>query len=130
MRKTFTDSVLLGMTQSTMVISQEWRQQLYFSGRKCKTEEEEKDRDRDTERENPHCMTAVNMVGKNPDFELIEREKSWWERGERGKGMVEGGRGWCGGEGGDGEGGRRRERQDRSRQDQCFVRPPAYFQFS
>ena len=148
-------SVLLGMSQCTMVISQEWRQQLYFSGRKRKIEEEEeeeeeererererqreterdrerqreterdRDRDRDSERErqtdrqtdrqrqtetdrqtdrqtetqrqrhrdreNPHCMTAVNMVGKNPNFELIEREKSWWERGDGVKG-VGGGR--------------------------------------
>ena len=91
-------SVLLGMTQSTMVISQEWRQQLYFSGRKCKTEEEEKDRDRDTERENPHCMTAVNMVGKNPNSELTERERAGGRGRERGNGME----GGCLGGGGQG----------------------------
>ena len=48
-------------------------------------------------------MTAVNMVGKNPNFELIEREKSWWERGERGKGMG-GGSWWRGAGGGAGVG--------------------------
>ena len=89
-----------------------------------------------THTQNPHCMTAVNMVGKNPNFELIEREKSWWERegeGERDGGGLSWWRGSGGGAGvgeGLGWGGRRRERQDRSGQDHCFVRPPAHFQFS
>ena len=79
-------------------------------------------------------MTAVNMVGKNPNFELIEREKSWWERGERGEGDGGGGLGGGGAGGGAGgggrgrgRGGRRRERQDRSGTRSVFCKASSVF---